>query len=130
VPSLALAVAPAPVGCQDGRWRAGVSSFSFLPPFLTGKGEDNAKKVEKLKEELLAAIGPLERGAEATPEDKERVEQVRSSTSLLPLTVVRVTVSARPLNSKRVAVKFDYFKMFSLVRHFNIQPIDQMLVSY
>jgi hypothetical protein len=90
VPSLTLAAAPAPVGRQDGRWRAGVSSLSFLPPFLTGKGEHNDKKVEKLKEELLAAIAPLERGAEATPEDKERVEQVRSNTSFLPLTVVRV----------------------------------------
>jgi hypothetical protein len=73
-PSHALAAAPAHVGRQDGRWRAGVSSFSFLPPFLTG---NDAKKAEKLKEELLAAIAPLDRGAEATPEDKERVEQVK-----------------------------------------------------
>lgn len=32
----------------------------------------------RLKEELLDAIAPLDRGAEATPEDKERVEQVRT----------------------------------------------------
>lgn len=75
-PRRALAAAPAPGGCQDSRWRAGVSSFSFLPPFLKGKGESDAKKAEKLKEELLAAIAPLDRGAEATPEEKEGVEQV------------------------------------------------------
>lgn len=58
-----------------------MSSFSFLPSFLTGnnkkkKEEEDAKKAETLKEELLAAIAPLDRGAEATPEDKDRVDQV------------------------------------------------------
>nr|CAB3499010.1 unnamed protein product [Digitaria exilis] len=73
-PGIALAATPA--GRQGGRWRAGVSSFSFLPSFFSGnKGEKNAEKAMRLKEELLAAIGPLERGAEATAEDKERVEQ-------------------------------------------------------
>lgn len=58
-----------------------MSSFSsFLPSFFTGskkKEEEDAKKAATLKEELLAAIAPLDRGAEATPEDKDRVEQVR-----------------------------------------------------
>lgn len=80
-PGIALAAAPA--GRQGGRWRAGVSSFSFLPSFFTGnnKGQKDAEKAMRLKEELLAAIAPLDRGAEATPEDKERVEQVRTWTS-------------------------------------------------
>lgn len=77
-PGIALAAAPA--RRQGGRWRAGVSSFSFLPSFFTGnnRGEKDAEKAMRLKEELLTAIAPLERGAEATPEDKERVEQVRT----------------------------------------------------
>ncbi|GJN23589.1 hypothetical protein PR202_gb11253 [Eleusine coracana subsp. coracana] len=138
-PSLALAAAPAPGGRQDSRWRAGVSSFSFLPPFLKGEGESDDKKAEKLKEELLAAIAPLDRGAEASPEDKEGVEQVvrqleavnkvkeplksdllngkwellyTTSTSILQ---PQVTANLVPLNAKRVAVKFDYFKIFSLI---------------
>ncbi|OEL14490.1 putative plastid-lipid-associated protein 4, chloroplastic [Dichanthelium oligosanthes] len=77
VPGVALAAAPA--GRQGGKWRAGVSSFSFLPSFFTGKnnkGEEDAEKAMRLKEELLAAIEPLDRGAEATPEDKERVEEI------------------------------------------------------
>lgn len=82
MPGLALAAAPGVGGRKGGgRWRAGISSFSsFLPPFFTGnKGEKDAEKAARLKEELLDAIAPLERGAEATPEDKERVEQVRTS---------------------------------------------------
>ncbi|TVU45477.1 hypothetical protein EJB05_04966 [Eragrostis curvula] len=172
VRGLALAAAPASGGRRDSRWRAGVSSFSFLPPFLTGKGEKDAKKAERLKEELLAAIAPLERGAEATPEDKEGVEQIvrqleavnqvkeplksellngkwellyTTSTSILqpqrpkflrPFGKIyqainadtlraqnmetwpyfnQVTANLVPLSSKRVAVKFDYFKIFSLI---------------
>jgi hypothetical protein len=81
VPGLALVAAPGVGGRKGGgRWRAGISSFSsFLPPFFTGnKGEKDAEKAVRLKEELLDAIAPLDRGAEATPEDKERVEQVRT----------------------------------------------------
>ena len=55
------------------------------PAAGAGKGEDadeadeveDAKKAATLKEELLEAIAPLDRGAEATPEDKDRVDQVR-----------------------------------------------------
>uniref|UniRef100_A0A0A9CHX4 Plastid lipid-associated protein/fibrillin conserved domain-containing protein n=1 Tax=Arundo donax TaxID=35708 RepID=A0A0A9CHX4_ARUDO len=173
-PGLALAAAAAPGGRQGGGgWRSGVSSFSFLPPFLTGKGEKDAEKAERLKEELLAAIAPLDRGAEVTPEDKERVEQIvqqleavnpakeplksdllngkwellyTTSTTILqpnrpkflrPYGKIyqaintdtlraqnmetwpyfnQVTANLVPLNSRRVAVKFDYFKIFSLIR--------------
>ncbi|KAK8444360.1 hypothetical protein SEVIR_9G123100v4 [Setaria viridis] len=168
-PGIALAAAPA--RRQGGRWRAGVSSFSFLPSFFTGnnRGEKDAEKAMRLKEELLTAIAPLERGAEATPEDKERVEQIvqqleavnqvkeplksdllngkwellyTTSTSILQPQYLRpfgkiyqainadtlraqnmetwpyfnqVTANLVPLNPRRVAVKFDYFKIFSLI---------------
>jgi hypothetical protein len=52
------------------KWRTRVS---FFPGFLT-KGRD----AKSLKEELYAALAPLDRGAEATPEDQQLVEQVRS----------------------------------------------------
>ncbi|RLN41123.1 putative plastid-lipid-associated protein 4, chloroplastic [Panicum miliaceum] len=158
---------------QGGRWRAGVSSFSFIPSFFTGnKGEKDAEKAMRLKEELLAAIAPLDRGAEATSEDKERVEQIvqqleavnqvkeplksdllngkwellyTTSTSILqpqrpkylrPFGKIyqainadtlraqnmetypyfnQVTANLVPLNPRRVAVQFDYFKIFSLI---------------
>jgi len=127
---------------------------------------------DKLAPELLDAIAPLERGAEATPEDKERVEQIvqqleavnqvkeplksdllngkwellyTTSTSILqpqrpkylrPFGKIyqainadtlraqnmetypyfnQVTANLVPLNARRVAVKFDYFKIFSLI---------------
>ena len=50
------------------KWRLRIS---FFPAFLK-KGKD----VGALKEELLEAIAPLDRGAEATPEDQEMVDQV------------------------------------------------------
>ncbi|CAN6316134.1 unnamed protein product [Urochloa humidicola] len=173
-PGIVLVAARAPVGRQGGRWRAGVSSFSFLPSFFTGnnKGEKDAEKAMRLKEELLAAIAPLDRGAEATPEDNERVEEIvqqleavnqvkeplksdllngkwellyTTSTSILqpqrpkymrPFGKIyqainadtlraqnmetwpyfnQVTANLVPLNPRRVAVKFDYFKIFSLI---------------
>ncbi|WVZ60215.1 hypothetical protein U9M48_010266 [Paspalum notatum var. saurae] len=174
VPGLALASGVVGSRRRGDRWRAGISSFSsFLPPFLTGnKGEKDAEKAARLKEELLAAIAPLERGAEATPEDKERVEKIvqqleavnqvkeplksdllngkwellyTTSTSILqpqrpkylrPFGKIyqainadtlraqnmetcpyfnQVTANLVPLNPRRVAVKFDYFKIFSLI---------------
>lgn len=48
--------------------RIGVSSF---PSF-----QKKEKSREEVKEELFKAIEPLDRGAEATPEDQERVDQV------------------------------------------------------
>ncbi|XP_057497060.1 probable plastid-lipid-associated protein 4, chloroplastic isoform X2 [Actinidia eriantha] len=47
------------------------TGVSFFPSFFT-KTQDS----ESLKEELLEAIAPLERGAEATPEDRERIDQI------------------------------------------------------
>ncbi|KAF0910179.1 hypothetical protein E2562_001390 [Oryza meyeriana var. granulata] len=78
---LALAAAPPAGGSgsgrHGGRWRAAVSSFSFLPSFFAGnKEKEDSEKAERLKEELLAAIKPLDRGVDATPEDKERVEKI------------------------------------------------------
>ncbi|XP_027773997.1 uncharacterized protein LOC107023427 isoform X3 [Solanum pennellii] len=50
--------------------RARVSLF----PFLFTKSEDT----ESLKQELLEAIAPLDRGAEATPEDQKLIDQIAS----------------------------------------------------
>jgi hypothetical protein len=50
------------------KWRTNVS---FFPAFLK-KGKD----ANTIKEELLEAIAPLDRGAEATPEDQQRIDQV------------------------------------------------------
>eukprot|EP00261_Vitis_vinifera_P037932 XP_019079175.1 PREDICTED: probable plastid-lipid-associated protein 4, chloroplastic isoform X1 [Vitis vinifera] len=52
------------------KWRVGVS---FFPAFLK-KGKD----AKALKEELLDAIAPLDRGADATLEDQQRVDQIAS----------------------------------------------------
>ncbi|XP_072991502.1 probable plastid-lipid-associated protein 4, chloroplastic [Typha latifolia] len=51
------------------KWR---TRISFFPSFIKKRG----KSREQLKEELLDAIAPLDRGAEASPEDKERVDQI------------------------------------------------------
>ncbi|XP_044490705.1 probable plastid-lipid-associated protein 4, chloroplastic isoform X2 [Mangifera indica] len=51
------------------KWRPNVS-FSF--PFFLKKGKD----VRVLKEELLEAIASLDRGAEASPEDQQRVDEL------------------------------------------------------
>eukprot|EP00262_Sarcandra_glabra_P017393 TRINITY_DN595_c0_g1_i2.p1 TRINITY_DN595_c0_g1~~TRINITY_DN595_c0_g1_i2.p1 ORF type:complete len:268 (-),score=39.43 TRINITY_DN595_c0_g1_i2:439-1128(-) len=53
----------------DVKWRTRVS---FFPSFLKKKGKDSST----LKDELLEAIAPLDRGAEATDEDQERVDQI------------------------------------------------------
>ena len=45
--------------------------MSFFPAFLK-KGKD----AKTLKEELLEAIAPLDRGADAPPEDQQRIDQV------------------------------------------------------
>ncbi|KAL3843710.1 hypothetical protein ACJIZ3_001113 [Penstemon smallii] len=49
-------------------WRIGVS---FFPLFLT-----KTKDAESLKQELLDAISPLDRGAAATPDDQQRIEEI------------------------------------------------------
>ncbi|MCD9559587.1 hypothetical protein HAX54_017638 [Datura stramonium] len=52
------------------KWRTRVSFF----PFFSSK----TKGTESLKLELLEAIAPLDRGAEATPEDQKLVDQIAS----------------------------------------------------
>ncbi|XWS67588.1 hypothetical protein CRYUN_Cryun04dG0018700 [Craigia yunnanensis] len=146
------------------KWRTRVSLFSG---FFT-KGKD----VNSLKDELFDAIATLDRGAEATPEDQERVDQIAlkleavneikeplksnllngkwellytTSQSVLQtkrpkflrpngkiyqainLDTLRaqnmetwpflnqVTANLVPINARRVAVKFDYFRIAGLV---------------
>lgn len=50
------------------KWRVGIS---FFAPFLDKTGE-----IESLKQQLLDAIAPLDRGGTATPEDQRLVDQV------------------------------------------------------
>ncbi|CAI0439279.1 unnamed protein product [Linum tenue] len=54
---------------NNSKWRTNVS---FLPAFFKSPGKD----LNALKEELLQAIAPLDRGAEATPEDQKFVDQI------------------------------------------------------
>ncbi|CBI23860.3 unnamed protein product, partial [Vitis vinifera] len=145
------------------KWRVGVS---FFPAFLK-KGKD----AKALKEELLDAIAPLDRGADATLEDQQRVDQIASeleavnsikeplksdllngkweliyTTSQSILQTQRpkflrsianyqainvdtlraqnmesfpffnqVTADLTPLTAKKVAVKFDSFKILGLI---------------
>ncbi|KAF9599848.1 hypothetical protein IFM89_001794 [Coptis chinensis] len=145
------------------KWRAGVS---FIPSFFKTK-----KDVKALKEELLEAISLLDRGADATPEDQERIDKMAkelealspvketlksdllngkweliytTSTSILQtqrpkflrskvnyqainVDTLRaqnmesgpffnqVTADLKPLNARKVAVKFDYFKILGLI---------------
>ncbi|KAK4271161.1 hypothetical protein QN277_019895 [Acacia crassicarpa] len=145
------------------KWRAGVS---FFPAFLK-KGKD----AEALKDELLEAIAPLDRGADATPEDQQRVDQIarkleavnptkgplksnlldgkweliyttsrsilqtqrpkilRSRTNFQAINADtlraqnmeswpffnQVTADLTPLNARKVAVKFDTFKIAGVI---------------
>ncbi|XP_028753293.1 probable plastid-lipid-associated protein 4, chloroplastic [Neltuma alba] len=146
---------------------AAIPRVSFFPGFLSRR-----KDVQSLKEELYQTIAPLDRGAEATPEDQERVDLIArklealnsvkkplksdllngkwellytTSQSILQtqrpkflrpngkiyqainLDTLRAqnletwpfynqaTANLVPLNSKRVAVKFDSFKIASLI---------------
>ncbi|WCJ18258.1 Plastid-lipid associated protein PAP / fibrillin family protein [Euphorbia peplus] len=145
------------------KWRAMVS---FFPAFLK-KGKD----ANLLKQDLLDAIAPLDRGAEATPDDQQAVEQIvreleavnptkeplkssfingkweliyttsvsilqtnrpkllRSRTNYQAINVDtlkaqnmeswpffnQVTADLTPLNARKVAVKFDFFKIGGLI---------------
>ncbi|KAM7470381.1 hypothetical protein LguiA_008564 [Lonicera macranthoides] len=145
------------------KWR---TNISFFPAFL-----NKPKDTKPIKEELLEAIAPLDRGAEATPEDQERVDRIArkleavnptkeplksdllngkweliytTSKSILQIErpkILRsranfqainadtlraqnmesfpffnqVTADLTPLNAKKVAVKFDYFKIGGLI---------------
>ncbi|KAK4254365.1 hypothetical protein QN277_009761 [Acacia crassicarpa] len=140
---------------------------SFFPGFLS-----KSRDVQSLKQELYDLIAPLDRGAEATPEDQERLDLIArklealnsvkeplksdllngkwellytTSQSILQtqrpkflrpngkiyqainLDTLRAqnletwpfynqaTANLVPLNSRRVAVKFDFFKIASLI---------------
>uniref|UniRef100_A0A6N2M9C3 Plastid lipid-associated protein/fibrillin conserved domain-containing protein n=2 Tax=Salix viminalis TaxID=40686 RepID=A0A6N2M9C3_SALVM len=147
----------------DRSWRARVS---FFPAFLK-KGKD----AKVLKEELLEAIDPLDRGADAIPEDQQRVDEIarkleavnptkeplksdllngkwellyttsqsilqtqrpkllRSKTNYQAINADtlraqnmeswpffnQVTADLTPLSAKKVAVKFDFFKILGLI---------------
>lgn len=54
------------------KWRTNVSFF----PAIFKKGKD----ASTIKEELLDAIASLDRGADATPEDQQSVDQVALKT--------------------------------------------------
>ncbi|KAG6417385.1 hypothetical protein SASPL_119539 [Salvia splendens] len=147
------------------KWRANVS---FFTGFLNN---NKTKNPEPIKQELLEAIEPLDRGAEATPEDQQFIDQIArkleaanptkeplksdllngkweliytTSQSILQTNrpkllrsrrnfqainadILRaqnmesapffnqVTADLTPLNPKKVAVKFDYFKIGGLI---------------
>ncbi|KAL1557783.1 putative plastid-lipid-associated protein 4, chloroplastic [Salvia divinorum] len=170
-PSAAAAAAPFPSNNSLStpptvhKWRANVS---FFTGFLNN---NKTKNPEPIKLELLEAIEPLDRGAEATPEDQQLIDQIArkleaanptkeplksdllngkweliytTSQSILQTTrpkllrsrrnfqainadILRaqnmesapffnqVTADLTPLNPKKVAVKFDYFKIGGLI---------------
>ncbi|XP_021724503.1 probable plastid-lipid-associated protein 4, chloroplastic [Chenopodium quinoa] len=142
------------------------TKVSFFPAFFT-KG----KNAEALKMELLEAIKPLDRGADATPEDQQSIDQLtrkleavnptkeplksdllngkweliyttsqgilqtkrpkflRSKVNYQAINADtlraqnmeswpffnQVTADLTPVNSRKVAVKFDYFKIGGLI---------------
>ncbi|RZB97586.1 putative plastid-lipid-associated protein 4, chloroplastic isoform B [Glycine soja] len=57
------------VSDHNHKWRTKVS---FFTSFLKQKGKD----AKIIKEELLEAIAPLDRGADATPQDQQTVDQI------------------------------------------------------
>lgn len=63
-----LSTTPTPAALH--KWRANVSFFTGL------LNKNKTKNAEAIKQELLEAIAPLDRGAEATPEDQEIIDQV------------------------------------------------------
>ncbi|XP_071724959.1 probable plastid-lipid-associated protein 4, chloroplastic [Rutidosis leptorrhynchoides] len=151
---------------NNKKWRAKVS---FFPAFFGNKNKDKDAKL--IKEELLEAIEPLDRGADASIEDQQRIDQIArkleavnptkeplksdllngkweliytTSKSILQterpkiLRSVRnfqaintdvlraqnmesrpffnqVTANLTPLNSRKVAVQFDTFKILGLI---------------
>ncbi|KAK4757514.1 hypothetical protein SAY87_018815 [Trapa incisa] len=149
---------------ESVKWRVAVSFFAGFPA--------KKKDADVLKEELLDAIKPLDRGAEATPEEQEVVDQIAreleamnkikeplksqllngkwellytTSQSLLQTQRPKflrpngkifqainadtlraqnietwpffnqATANLVPLNARRVAVKFDFFKIAGLI---------------
>ncbi|ESW20484.1 hypothetical protein PHAVU_006G213100 [Phaseolus vulgaris] len=75
---------------DSGKWR---NMVSFFPGFLT-KGRD----VDSLKLELYETIAPLDRGAEATPEAQQRVDQIARKIEAVNL--VKEPLKSNFLNGK------------------------------
>ncbi|XP_023637849.1 probable plastid-lipid-associated protein 4, chloroplastic [Capsella rubella] len=81
--------------------------FSFPPVFLTKKGR--AEKQKQLKQELLEAIEPLERGATATPDDQLRIDQLARK-------VEAVNPTKEPLKSDLINGKWELIYTTSALR--------------
>ncbi|XP_019102181.1 PREDICTED: probable plastid-lipid-associated protein 4, chloroplastic [Camelina sativa] len=81
--------------------------FSFPPVFLTKKGR--AEKQKQLKQELLEAIEPLERGATATPDDQRRIDQLARK-------VEAVNPTKEPLKSDLINGKWELIYTTSALR--------------
>ncbi|KAH6766949.1 Plastid-lipid associated protein PAP / fibrillin family protein [Perilla frutescens var. hirtella] len=163
--SLSTSTTPTPTPAALHKWRANVSFFTGL------LNNNKNKNIEAIKQELLQAIAPLDRGAEATPDDQEIIDQITrkleavnptkeplksdllngkweliytTSQSILQTTRPKflrsrtnyqainadtlraqnmesgpffnqVTADLTPLNAKKVAVKFDFFKLGGLI---------------
>ncbi|KNA16791.1 hypothetical protein SOVF_085680 [Spinacia oleracea] len=155
-----------PLTRQCSSKRSTKTKVSFFPAFLT-----KSKDAKTLKLELLEAIQSLDRGADATPEDQQRIDQLTckleavnrtkeplksdllngkweliytTSKSILQTQRPKflrsrvnyqainadtlraqnmetgpffnqVTADLTPVNSRKVAVKFDYFKIGGLI---------------
>ncbi|KAG9147515.1 hypothetical protein Leryth_007323 [Lithospermum erythrorhizon] len=147
------------------KWKTHVS---FFPAFFN---LNKPKDPEPIKRELLDAIAPLDRGADATPEDQQNIDQIARKLEALSPTKQplesnlldgkweliyttsqsilqtkrpkflrsrknyqginvdtlraqnmesfpffnQVTADLTPINPKKVAVKFDYFKIGGLI---------------
>ena len=83
------------------KWRTGVS---FFPSFLT-----KSKDSEALKEELFTAIAPLDRGAEATAQDQELVDQV-----MMMMTMFDYFILIRKLKLSFTLIFCDFFLFIDL----------------
>ncbi|XAR49402.1 hypothetical protein NMG60_11032594 [Bertholletia excelsa] len=78
---------------KSSAYRKWETRVSFFPSFL-GQARDS----ESLKEELLQAIVPLDRGAEATPEDQERIDQI--ARKLESINKIKEPLKSNLLNGK------------------------------
>ncbi|KAK6121033.1 hypothetical protein DH2020_045223 [Rehmannia glutinosa] len=75
---------------KSGKWRTRVSFFSSF--LVKNPG------IESLKQELLEAIEPLDRGAAATPEDQQRIDQI--ARKLEAINKVKEPLKSTLLNGK------------------------------
>ncbi|KAK6121296.1 hypothetical protein DH2020_044947 [Rehmannia glutinosa] len=75
---------------KSGKWRTRVSFFSSF--LVKNPG------IESLKQELLEAIAPLDRGAAATPEDQQRIDQI--ARKLEAINKVKEPLKSTLLNGK------------------------------